>query len=926
MKISLTTYFMMLVCFLAGAVPSENYTFTHLTVDNGLSNNWVEDICQDKYGRMWFATNDGINCYNGYDHVIYKHDPDNVLTIQSNIINSIYLDRDMYLWACTANGLSRFDYDKGRFCRIHISDNVHSVENITQISEDHYLVGTRTETYFYDKVSGQARECLLDGRSISFHSIIVDGDRIIAGSVQGKELLSLSYEDGELKLMHPPVKMHFTISSILKADDDNYWVGKGKGGLYLVDIRTGALSEPGEFIPDHSSVDALSYDASGRLWVGTANGLYVMATTSRSVFKLDCNNGPLSLSHDAVKSLHCDKSGGMWIGTEYGGVNYWSGKNSTFGSLNYSDSFSKRDRIVTAMCMDKDGSFWIGTRHGGLNHYSVTDGCVGVYDIENIRSVLSDDEVVYVGTRIAGWKILDKRSGRCTSFDIPSDVNDFHELEDGRILIGSLSGLYIYDSASGLSKKQKVPVDGSYLRVLCLLKDSNDMIWVGAKEGIRRFSISDGGSLEEIPTGQLSHIIQVQCLHESEDSRIWLGTADGLYSYSTADGTVGRVTDAPGLNQIIIKGIEEDAQGNLWVSSDNGLTRYDPSTGENRTYYVGDGLQSNQFNAFSSHCSDMSGNLYFGGVGGITWFDPLKVSDNLNACPPIITGLKLFNVDVRAGDETGILKHDISITESIELRHDQSSITLSFACPDYASKGKNRFRYKMEGVDDDWIDADARRVTYSNLDKGDYSFVLAASNSDGVWAEEMAVLHIKVHPVWYRTLLAEIFFLLMALSILAFLAYRLKKHLDTRNAEKIGQLEHRYEEDVRRVRVASYVMDPYLLKASDMEFIDGVINHIDANLVNPQFSVESLAAMMGMTRANLHLKVKNITGISPVELIRKIRIEAACRMIREGKRTLTEIAEKTGFNSTSYFTVTFKKVAGCTPSEYSSKLSSRGDI
>lgn len=919
MKISLTTYFMMLVCFLAGAVPSENYTFTHLTVDNGLSNNWVEDICQDKYGRMWFATNDGINCYNGYDNVIYKHDPDNDLTIQSNIINSIYLDRDMDLWACTANGLARFDYEKGIFCRIPISENVHSVENITQLTEELYLVGTRTETYFYDKLSGDVRECLLGGRAISFHSIIVDDGDLIAGSVQDKELLSLTYEYGELRLKNPPVKMQFTIASILKAGNGRYWVGKGKGGMYLVDIKTGAVSKPGEFISDHSSVDALSYDASGRLWIGTADGLYVMETASRSVLKLDCNSGPLSLSHDAVKSLYRDKSGGMWIGTEYGGVNYWSGKNSTFSSLDYSNSFSKRDRIVTAMCMDKDNSFWIGTRHGGLKHYSPSDGCINVYDIENIRSVLSDDAVVYVGTRIAGWKILDKRSGRCTSFDIPSDVNDFLKLEDGRILIGSLSGLYIYDPESGVSKKHRGPADGSYLRVLCLLKDSHDVIWVGAKEGVRRFSVSDAGSLEEIRTCQLSHIIQVQCLHESDSSCMWLGTADGLYCYRYPDGSAARVADVPGLNQIIIKGIEEDAKGNLWVGTDNGLTRYDPATGDNRTYYVGDGLQSNQFNAYSSHCSDMYGNLYFGGVGGITWFDPLNVYDNHDTCPPVITGLKLFNVDVRAGDQTGILKKDISITDSIELRHDQSSITLSFACPDYASRGKNRFMYKMEGVDDDWVEADTRRVTYSNLDKGNYSFILAVSNSDGVWAEEKAVLHIKVHPVWYRTLLAELFFLLLALSFLAFLAYRLKKHLDTRNAEKIGQLEHRYEEDVRRVRVASYVTDPYLLKASDMEFIYSAINHIDANLVNPQFSVEALAAMMSMTRANLHLKVKNVTGISPVELIRKIRIEAACRMIREGKYTLTEIAEKTGFNSTSYFTVTFKKVAGCTPSEYLTK-------
>ena len=129
--------------------------------------------------------------------------------------------------------------------------------------------------------------------------------------------------------------------------------------------------------------------------------------------------------------------------------------------------------------------------------------------------------------------------------------------------------------------------------------DSKNTLWIGAKEGLRRFDISDGGIFEEMTPDALSHLIQVQCLHESGKSCIWIGTADGLYSYRHSDGFVSRVTEVPGLRQTIIKGIEEDTKGNLWVSTDNGLTRYDPVTGENRTYYVGDGLQSNQFNAFS---------------------------------------------------------------------------------------------------------------------------------------------------------------------------------------------------------------------------------------------------------------------------------------------------------------------------------------
>ena len=869
---------------------------------------------------MWFATNDGINCFDGYDCIIYKHDPNNDQTIQSNTINSVYRDWSEDLWVCTANGLSKFDYQKGSFCRIMISENIHSVENITQITPDIYLVGTRTETYFYDKVSGRSWECLLDGNKISFYSIIVDDGRIIAGSVQGKELLSLSYEGGELKVKNPPVKMQFTISSILKADNTSYWVGKGRGGLYLVDIMTGEVSRTGEFMSDNLSVDALSYDATGRLWVGTANGLYVMETTSRSVLKFEGDDDPMSLSNDAIKALYCDKSGGMWIGTEYGGVNYWSGKKSKFSSLNFYAPFSRTDKIVTAMGLDNDGSFWIGTRHGGLHHYSVADGQLGTYDIGNIRSVLPFKNVVYVGSRISGWKILNKQTGKCISFDTPSDVNDFLIMDDGKVLVGGLSGLYVYDPDKGEVKKIFPNV-----RILSLFRDSNNAIWVGAKEGVRRLVVDKDGSVEELDTDYLSHLIQVQCIHESDDSSMWLGTADGLYSYTPSDGSVQRVPDATELNNKIIKGIEEDAKGNLWVSTDNGLTRYNPATGDSRTYYAGDGLQFNHFNA--SHTSDVYGNLYFGGVGGVTCFDPLSISDNHNTCPPIITGLKLFNIDVKPGDETAILKKDILLTDSIVLRHNQNSITLFFSCPDYASKGKNKFIYKMDGVDDDWIEAgDVRRVTYSNLGEGTYRFMLAVANSDGIWEEEKAILNIEVKPVWYRTLIAKISYFAIGLLIIIYLAYRQKKYFDVRNAKKIQQMGHQFEENVRRVRVSLYVTDPYLLKASDVEFIDRLIGLVDKNMVNAQFSVEALASMLNMTRANLHLKVKGITGISPVDLIRRIRVDAACKMISEGKYSLAEIAERTGFNSTSYFTVTFKKIAGCTPGEYSSKLSHKTEI
>ena len=917
---------LMLSFIAAYAAPKATCSFTHLTVDQGLSNNYVESMCQDKLGRMWFATSDGVNCYDGYDLVIYKHDPQNEYSIQSNIINRVYLDRNQDLWVCTANGLSRYDYEKDIFCRINIPGYLHSVEHITQITDNVYIVGTREYTYCYDKSDNNVWKCLLNGQDVSFYSIAADDGVIVGGTVRSKEVLTLVYEGGELKEKNPPVRMKHTISALLKAANGSYWVGQGKGGLYLVDPKSGTMSRPGEFLPESISVDDLIYDSFGRLWVGASDGLYVLEPTSRAVQKFCSDGNHRSLSHDAIRSVYCDRTGGMWVGTEYGGVNYWNGRNEVFSQLRYSESLSKNDRIVTAMYMDDDNSLWIGTRHGGLNHHFPATGKTVTYDIGNIRSVLPVDGSVYVGTGVTGWKILNKKSGRIRSFALPTDVNDFLRMSDGRILVGSLSGLFVYDPLSGVCSKIQTRDDGRGLRVLCMHEDACGTLWVGAKEGLKCFKYLGEGRVEEADMRIPAHIVQIQCLYESRDSHMWVGTADGLFVYDFEKGVMNMIQDVPGLTQITIKGIEEDRKGDLWISTDNGLTRYNPDTGDNRTYYARDGLLSNQFNAYSSHCADSYGNLYFGGLGGITSFDPMNVTDNKETCPPIITGLRLFNVDVRSSDGTGILAKHISLTESLELRHDQNSITLSFACTDYASGGRNRFRYKMEGIDKDWIDADGRSVTYANMDKGRYCFVLESSNSDGLWAPTKARLYITVRPIWYRTLFANIIIVLFALLTLCYVVYRIGKHQDLKNAEKIDVLERKHEEDVRRARVASYVTDPYLLKQSDEMFVETVLNHIDDNLVNPQFSVERLASLMGMTRANLHLKVKAFTGISPVELIRRIRVETACRLIREGRHTMAEIGDMTGFNSATYFATVFKKVVGSTPGEYAASLTSESKI
>ena len=673
-------------------------------------------------------------------------------------------------------------------------------------------------------------------------------------------------------------------------------------------------------VPRDEDVTSLRYDRRGRLWVGGNDNLTVFdfSTGSGKVLRTDRSDSK-SLSYNSVKSLFCDACGGMWVGTEFGGVNYWNGRDERFTTLRLEGRYGNADdKVVTSMVLDKDGTLWIGSRSSGLIHYDPATRRTVYYDIDNIRALhcTEDGRSVYVGTVVTGWCILDKQSGVIRRFRRPTDINAIVPAGDGKLWLGCLSGLYLYDPSSGNCQKAELPSGSGLTRILTLFRDTESHLWIGAKESLRAYRVGEDHTLTELPHPELENTVQVQCLFESGDSTLWIGTADGLLQYDLRGRDFRPIPETESLRRTAVKGIEQDGEGRLWISTDGGLVRYNPSKGESRTYYFEDGLQSNQFNAFSSHCKDADGRMYFGGVGGISTFHPDNVADDPQTVAPEITGLRLFNKPVLAGDGTGILSEDISLTRKITLRHNQNAIALSFACPDFAAEGRNRFQYKLEGFDSDWIQARSREATYVFSRKGDYRFRLMVANRDGIWSPETAELQIKVKPVWYKTTFVRILLLLLVLGTLAVAEYRLYLRMSARNEKRLRETSRDYEDRIRRVRMLSYAVSPLTLTQQNEDFLIAVVESIQQNLTNPQFSVEMLSDGMNMTRMTLYRKVKSLTGLTPVELVRKIRIEKACALIREGSFSIAEIGEKTGFNSPSYFNATFKKEVGCTPGEY----------
>lgn len=887
--------------------------FSELTSRDGLSQNSVVTITDDKHGNIWMGTNDGLNRYDGYDIRTYRHSPEDPNTVQSNIINKVYRDSSGRLWACTANGLSLYDDSLDRFSRIAI-DGLHSIEDIVEIDDGRLLLTTRNASYIYDNGTGEVSEFRMDGKPFRFYASLRDEKDIILCSMS-RFVETLHVVGGELIRKRAPLALPNFGRAIISAGDGKYLVGSNGSGVLLAEPLKGKAEqccpEAGPFI------NAIAKDRLGRVWVGSATGLQAYGDG-----KLLYSSDKTPAVERLVRSIFPDKDGGLWVGTSYAGVKYLNGKNERFSRLSFADApEALDDDVVTGLAAGNDGSLWIGTRYGGLNRFNPQTGRRTNYPLDNVHCLRSspDGKTVYAGSEINGLGIIDIKSGTVRKIPRPSDVMAICDAGNGKLWLGTLVGLYLF--SPGSISMTRVALDSSerITRILSLGRDRDGNLWVGSKESLKVYRQEADDRLTEITPAEFDNLIQIKCLSFGGDGSVRIGTADGLMLWKAKAGKDGaaRLTRVPQLQSVTIRGIEEDPDGSLWVSTDNYLCHCDIQSGKHSLYHAGKGFPCTQFSTYAN-CRGLDGRLYFGGIRGIGSFLPGEHDTDTTTVAPILSGLMLNNKEVRPGDGTGILPRNITSVSKIVLKHYQNSITLRFSCPDFSAEHGNSFRYRLDGVDKDWVSARSREATYSNLDKGKYTFRVMAANIDGVWNPTEARLEIRVRPIWYRSTAARIVFALAALALLGLGTYRLIRGINLRNERRMAELASRYENKIRRARLDRFVESSYQLRPQDEDFLTKVIECIERNSSDPEFGVERLAEELCMSRGNLHLKTKTITGRTSIELIRTVRMEKACNLLKEGKSSIAEIAEQSGFQTASYFITAFKKAFGMTPGKYAS--------
>lgn len=815
----------------------EQINFSYISINEGLSQSTVFSIDQDKQGNMWFATYDGVNKYDGYSFTVYQHNEDDPNSIANDISRIVKTDSQGRVWIGTRDGLSCYNEEKDKFYNFIYEKKGKrlQVNGIAEISSEQLLVSTQEGLTMFDI---KASKFVDDFFSTAMHNIVAStlyrhGDIIYIGTPTDG-LYSYSISRKNLEKVFPILDTK-QIQAILQQSPTRIWVATEGSGLFLINPKTKEIktylhspSNPKSISSNY--IRSLALDSQNRLWIGTFNDLNIYHEGSDSF--ISYSSSPVesgSLSQRSVRSIFMDSQGGMWLGTYFGGLNYYHPIRNRFKNIRripYKNSLS--DNVVSCIVEDKNKNLWIGTNDGGLNLYNPNTQLFMHYALHekerekgigsnNIKAVYVDEQksLVYIGTHAGGLTVLHRNSGRMESFNqsnsqlVNENVYAILPNGEGNFLLGTLSALVNFNPEKRTFTTIEKEKDGTPFtsqRITTLFRDSRKRLWIGGEEGVSVF-LQQGLEIEKAAILPLSSVTKMftNCIYEAANGIIWVGTREGFYCFNEKEKLIKRYTTSNGLPNNVVYGILEDAFGRIWLSTNRGISCFNPETEKFRNFTESDGLQSNQFNT-ASYCRTSSGQMYFGGINGITTFRPELLLDNPYTPPVVITKLQLFNKNVRPDDDTGILTKNISKTESIVLKSWQTAFSLEFVVSNYISGQHNTFAYKLEGYDKEWYYlTDKRTVSYSNLPQGDYHFLVKAANSDGKWNTTPTMLKITVLPVWYKTWWAITLFLAAFIGFITFVFrfFWMRKSMEAKLEMERRDKEH--QEEINQMKMRFFI-------------------------------------------------------------------------------------------------------------------------
>ncbi len=765
--------------------------FQHLTTKEGLSCSDVVSIIQDNKGFIWVGTTDGLNKFDGYSFKVYKHDDNNKMSIGNNNIYCMYKDSKERLWIGTQKGLSMYNPSLDNFTNYIFDKNLNeqniSFNRVRGITEDKllnlYILNEKGSIYKFNNDSKTFIKISEIKTNTTANSILADDkNNLWVTTVEG--LFLYDQKAGKIIGYNKKGNSSFYINDFclgLLFDKNLLWIGT-VSGIKVVNLKTNAIKVFKSESEFGSIVLNIYKDRKNNIWIADAKGLKLYDKISDKFWSYDSRpDDKFSLQSPGVHAIFEDNQGNLWVGSVLGGINVAYADKAFLHLRNTIDfPLNLTRNIISSILEDENGNLWIGSFNQGIDvinlknktkkHYEHIEGDPYSLGQSTINTIFEDNKNnIWIGSFSSGLQRFDKNTDRFISY-IDTKLYPELQFQDIRSIAEDEEGnFWVVTNGCGIAKINPITKEFHHYKEpqfisnwgFILYIDSDGHLWFGSALGLAQ--INDDGSLKKQYIFDPKNINSIssnmiRCIIEDSRKNLWIGTEDGLNLFIKKTEKFYCFSKKDGLPNSSIKAIQEDNSGNLWISSNKGISKLSIFWSDElfkfniKNFDVDDGLQGDEFMERSSFKSKKTGQLFFGGVNGITAFYPDNIKDNTYIPPLAFTDFKLFYHSVPIGAKNSPLKKHINETDHIELKHSQNVISIEFTALNFVVPEKNQYAYFLEGFDEKWYYVGSeRKATYTNLSPGNYVFRLKASNNDGLWNEKGISIKIHIKPPFWLT-------------------------------------------------------------------------------------------------------------------------------------------------------------------------------
>ncbi|MBI3500942.1 MAG: hypothetical protein HY063_04030 [Bacteroidetes bacterium] len=808
--------FLAIIFLFTGKLFSQNDTlfFRHYNLEHGLSNRNVTSVIQDSLGFMWYGTHEGINKFDGYKFIPFKHDPKNPNSLVSDDVTCLAVEKNGMIWIGTKmKGVNLFSPYSHEFKIFH-----HDEKNPSSLSDD------RISSLYVDSI----HQVIWIGTMNGLNALDIKTKKISVYKHDEKNNFSQRTDSDNVGTLS-----NDKVTAVKVDKKGIVWIGTDGGGLNVFDYDAKKISsyqhdEKKNSVSTNIIRDVF-VDKQHTVWIATPNSLNSLnpETGEFKIYRHD-EKDEHSICSDDITSVYQDKFGKIWAGTAREGLCVYYPNSGKFFLYSHEKEVpnSLSSNKINTLSQGRSGMFWAATSDGGLNAFSPKTLKFNLFSpipkgedesvYEKISCMLTDkNKNLFIGTKENGiyvigenHKVKNFRKEKSNANSISdNNVNCIFQDKDGKIFTGTDAGLNEFNSSS--EKFRKIIFDKNYSdgEISAVYEDRDNMLWIGTKDG-SLFSFDEASNVSSAYSnnnnsgGQLSEN-NITCITQSQNGIIWIGTyGSGLKKfdrktgkffmyrsddkvahpiggnfinkiYEGKDGVLWISTQGGGLNVLhpntndftvytMLDGLPNNSLGSifqddslkLWIGTDNGICRLS-FDGEKiqqcRMFDMIDGLPTTEFYD-GAICRNQNGRVLLSCKKGLITFHPDSLKNNPYKPPVIITDFMLFNKIIQPNDSSGILKNSISITKELFLNHNQNSFSFEFTAISFINPMKNKYAFMLEGFDKDWIfhNAQNRTATYTNLDPGEYIFKVKASNNDGIWNEEGTSVKIFIASPYYK--------------------------------------------------------------------------------------------------------------------------------------------------------------------------------